>query len=58
MNISHDPIMQIAMTPRKQSPEMAMLEWSDEVEGHIKKILYVAGIGAALSIVAVLLNMV
>lgn len=47
--MSDDPIMKIALTARRQSPEMEMLEWSDDKNGYAKAIIHM--LYCALSVV-------
>lgn len=43
MNTEPDPIARLALTPRRQTPEMAQLEWSDDVRVILRP-FYIVGL--------------
>lgn len=56
MNHEPDPIAKLALTPRKQTPEMAQLEWSDDFGAMLKPFYIVALIVGVMALVSLIIH--
>lgn len=59
MNIIHnepDSISKLALTPRRQTPEMAYLEWSDDSRALLRPFYMVALILGGMALVSLLIH--
>lgn len=51
-----DAIASLALTPRRQSPEMAQLEWSDDQRALLRPFYMIVSIVAGMALISVLIH--
>lgn len=56
MNTEPDPIARLALTPRRQTPEMSHLEWSDDRHALLRPLYMVVSICGALALISILVH--
>lgn len=56
MNTEPDPIARLALTPRRQTAEMAQLEWSDDRGAILRPFYMVALILGCMALVSLLIH--
>lgn len=56
MNTEPDPIARLALTPRRQTAEMAHLEWSDDHNAMLRPLYMVVFICGVLALISLLVH--
>lgn len=54
MRLHDDPISSLALTPRRQTPAMAALPWTEDERRYVRQIVFSLAAAAVLSALAVL----
>lgn len=56
VNNEPDSISKLALTPRRQTPEMAYLEWSDDHSAMLRPFYTIVAIGFAMGLITLLIH--